>query len=566
MNPLSDLPSLKALDLNAVRNLLADQFRAKRNFDWKRLYAAAYAAVRIQQGAADASLDAFLQTESDADITHFLANSLHGEWDAVVRSQRALDADHFAAFLLYDRRTPPMYSTDGYASSLLQLVTALLQVQPGQHAAEFCTTQGAFLLECAEMTEAATLYGNETDSESRAIAKMRAVCMQLAGAVMPYIADEDPLRIPADKHRFDRIFSGTIFASSADTTAVSSQMQQPSALHEEWAYLDAVLRCLAEDGRAVVLVRNSCTFLQREQELRRHFVENGVIEAVIALPPRLQSRTTVPVTLFVLSRGNASTCFVDAGDCFAATRHVNTLTDAHIAEILAAVQGESERSIVLTQEEIAAQDYLLAPRRLIDAHRLPKPAHGVPLERVCRRMTRGTQLRAAEMDALISKEETAYRYLMLADLQDGSIREGLTCLTDIAQRLRKYCIQGTALVIAKNGSPLKSAVAEVPEGELLLVGGNLYVVELDAEKMDPYFLKAWLDSPQGKAALEQLSVGSVIPTLPIEMLRSLTVPLPAMDVQKRIAERYRTTLQKLRKTQKKLDALRQELETIYDSL
>ena len=58
------------------------------------------------------------------------------------------------------------------------------------------------------------------------------------------------------------------------------------------------------------------------------------------------------------------------------------------------------------------------------------------------------------------------------------------------------------------GYPYKVAVAEVKEGQKIMGNGNLYIVELDEEKIDPYYLAAFLSSEQGTAALKSITVGA----------------------------------------------------------
>lgn len=70
------------------------------------------------------------------------------------------------------------------------------------------------------------------------------------------------------------------------------------------------------------------------------------------------------------------------------------------------------------------------------------------------------------------------------------------------------------------------AIASVKEGNKILANGNLYVIELDEDKINPYFLKAYLESENGKAALSRVAVGATLLNLPVEGLKKITIPLP----------------------------------------
>ena len=79
---------------------------------------------------------------------------------------------------------------------------------------------------------------------------------------------------------------------------------------------------------------------------------------------------------------------------------------------------------------------------------------------------------------------------MLANLQDGIISDELPYLKEIDSKYEKYCIKNGSLVISKNASLVKMAIVSVQEGKKILANGNLYVIELDTDKINPYFFKS----------------------------------------------------------------------------
>ena len=140
-------------------------------------------------------------------------------------------------------------------------------------------------------------------------------------------------------------------------------------------------------------------------------------------------------------------------------------------------------------------------------------------ETVIKNITRGAQIKASVLDEIVSDKPTNMQYLMLANLQDGIISDELPYLKGIDSKYEKYCIKNGSLVISKNASPVKMAIASVQEGNKILANGNLYVIELDEDKINPYFLKAYLESENGKAALSRVAVGATLLNLPVEGLK-----------------------------------------------
>ena len=108
------------------------------------------------------------------------------------------------------------------------------------------------------------------------------------------------------------------------------------------------------------------------------------------------------------------------------------------------------------------------------------------------------------------------------------------------------------------------AVADVPDGSTVLASGNLYIIRLDTERVDPYFVAAFLASEDGKRSLECMVVGTTIPSLPLRNLRNVQVPVPDMDTQRRVAATYRANLDQIAVLKIRLDSARAALSDSYD--
>ena len=119
------------------------------------------------------------------------------------------------------------------------------------------------------------------------------------------------------------------------------------------------------------------------------------------------------------------------------------------------------------------------------------------------------------------------------------------------------------LILSKNGAPFKIAVAEVKEGQHILANGNLYVMTVDEAKADPYYLKAYLESEEGVAALKRITVGSTIPNIGVEQLKKLLIPLPPLEEQRKIADEYRACIADLKLLQRKTAKVLDRMNHIY---
>ena len=140
----------------------------------------------------------------------------------------------------------------------------------------------------------------------------------------------------------------------------------------------------------------------------------------------------------------------------------------------------------------------------------------------------------------------------------------LSYITSIENNLIKYCIKDKSIIISKSGAPIKTAVASVSENINLLATGNLYVIAVDTDKINPYFLKSFLDSDVGVLSLKSICAGTTIPNIPIEALKKMTIPVPPMDVQNAVAEKYMTAQKELTELKRQLKQAELKMKNIYE--
>lgn len=102
------------------------------------------------------------------------------------------------------------------------------------------------------------------------------------------------------------------------------------------------------------------------------------------------------------------------------------------------------------------------------------------------------------------------------------------------------------------------------EGQRILANGNLYIIELDEEKANPYYIKAFFDSEQGHAVLKSITVGAAMPNIGVDKLKKVEIPLPPMEEQERIAQKYQATLDEIAVIKLRLEKAVSKLHHIFD--
>ena len=166
---------------------------------------------------------------------------------------------------------------------------------------------------------------------------------------------------------------------------------------------------------------------------------------------------------------------------------------------------------------------------------------------------------------MTSIEPTNTNYLMLSNISNGMIDDKLPYLKEIDPKLEKYCIHSNNLILSKNGYPYKVAVAQVKNNQTVLANGNLFIIELDEEKINPYYLKAYFDSEQGIATLKSITVGATIPNIGVDSLKKIIIPVPSLEEQERIAEKYQIAFDEVSLLKVKLNKALDKLHHVFDN-
>lgn len=451
--------------------------------------------------------------------------------------------------------------------TLRRLVERLLRIKGGDYVADLHCGDGTFLMDTLGNCPSAKVYGSCSNATLACLAAVRMSTFDAESLIECRSSFQGE-----HQHHFDKVFDAPPLGVrpvwlAEDATPYlksllngSDPMGRPSSA--DWLYCRQAFDSLREDGTAAVIVTNGATFNGGDIKTRRYFVENGMVQAAIALPERLSASTAIPLTLLVLGRNDGPIRLVDATDLATPGRRTNNLSDDAISEIEARLLQDGDSSCLVGRDELAVRDYsLYAPRYLVKAPELVNPTH---LGDLVRSIERGANIRAADLDELVTPEDTGLYFLRISDIVDGSITEELPHLKSVDPSTKKQWLRNGDLILSKNGAPFKVAVAEVPDGRTILANGNLYIVRLDTERVDPYFVAAFLSSEDGKRSLEYMVVGTTIPNLPLRNLRNIQIPVLDKEVQSRVAARYRANLDQIAVLRIQLDSARVALTAAYD--
>lgn len=304
--------------------------------------------------------------------------------------------------------------------SLCKLVARLAEPKPGDRICDpACGSGGLLLLAGAEVEKAGSkdyaLYGQEKTGATYNLARMNMFLHGLDSARIewgdtlnnPLLRDGDGLM------KFDVVVANPPFSLDkwGDKSLENDKYNRfwrgmPPASKGDYAFISHMVETAkAKEGRVAVIVPHGVLFRgSSEGRIRKAFLEENILDAVIGLPSGLFQTTGIPVAILIFDRSREpggknenrkDVLFIDASREFITDKKQNTLSDENIEKIVDTYKnrGEIEKySHVATFDEIVENDFNLNIPRYVDTFTEETPVD-IP----------ATRKRIAELTAELTK-------------------------------------------------------------------------------------------------------------------------------------------------------------------
>ena len=294
--------------------------------------------------------------------------------------------------------------------SVVELLVEMLQPYKGRIYDPCCGTGGMFV-QSRRFLEAhggnnndLSVYGQESNPETWRLAKMNLALHGIDGN----LADRADSSFTADLHpdlRADFIITNPPFNLGEKGKTgwgrdqlledarwqVNGETLLPPESNANYAWIQHFLYHLAPEGVAgFVLANGALSNVNRTEEvaIRKALVEAGVVDCIVSLPTKLFANTSIPVSLWFVSKNRGltdefrdrrdETLFIDARKLgyLSSRRHKELSREdiLQIAETYHAFRSTSPKTAyediqgfcrVVKREEIESKFYVLSPRRYV---------------------------------------------------------------------------------------------------------------------------------------------------------------------------------------------------------
>lgn len=468
-------------------------------------------------------------------------------------------SDDFGIYSRYNIGTP---------NSINELCYKILEHNSsGNDVLDICSFTGNFLTYYAKKQPSYYYSGIEISTRSNLVAQLRLNILNVKNELF----NNNVFDYNTNK-KYDKIFCNYPLGVKLDDHAVNYLNNINNRINyiytnktsSSWAFINIVINSLKDTGKAIVVMNNAGLYSLKNSdvEFRKLLVSGGYIESVISLPEKLFANTSIPVTLLVLSNNNDKIKFINAEKMIQNKKLINSAKLLNIEEILNEYANISDSSYtkIIDNKELVNENFNLHVQNYMGIENLEIKFPRI-LNELCFDVYRGYQISANDINLNSEPQEglLEHKIVNIVNIIDGIIENNLTKIYLEDGKLNKYLLKNKDLLVTLKGAITRFSVVELKENERLIPSGNFTVLRLDTSIVNPYYLKMFFESTKGNAIINSIKSGGALPSINISQLKDIKVPVPPIEEQNKIVNRY------LAKTDE-IQMIKSKLKNLEDSL
>lgn len=458
-----------------------------------------------------------------------------------------------------------MYSSP---SSLNKLVTKIINLKDGESFCDFGSGDGKLLLNVFDAAHKNKFNCKYTGYEINAKQVLVSKCLMCMLNVDTTIINCDFMR---DIHRgqFDKGYLYPPFGLKYSIDEWDSLKGIygdlfTSRTESELLYLLKAFENIKENGKLVTVFTTGAAFRSSGMLARKYLVENNFVEGIISLPARTLGFTAIPIDLWILKKDqkksnvikmlDASNNILDKGSKIAVELDVSTIIEEY-----------NNNAKCVSIEDIKKNEYSLSiniyeVEKLTDSILNP-----VNIEDVCK-IEKGSQYTISKFKDQISNTPTDYQLLTSINIQDGIVDYDSLPYVYPDPKLLKFKLEEGDIVVTTKSTVVKTFVAnDLPDRNIIVTGGMI-ILKPDTSKVNPTYVKMFLDSSIGKSEFKSIIKGNTIGFVPFkEFKERMIISCPSLEKQNKLSEQYNNMLWTINALTKQLADTKDELANIIEN-
>ncbi len=276
------------------------------------------------------------------------------------------------------------------------LMSHILNPEPGDRIYDPCAGSGGLLIKCHtrfnekykndNKVAMPHYYGQEILHSTFAMAKMNIFIHDMTAEIKLGDTMTHPafLTEQGSLDKFDLVTANPMWNQDfTENTYINDPYERfsygyPPQNTADWGWIQHMYSSLKDKGKLAIVLDTGAVSRgsgnagrNRERDIRKQFIENDHVEAVILLPENLFYNTTSPGIILILNKNKThkdEILLINSSQLFEKGRPKNYLTDESIktaSNVYYAWEEKAGISRIVGKEEIAKNDYNLSPSRYV---------------------------------------------------------------------------------------------------------------------------------------------------------------------------------------------------------
>lgn len=456
--------------------------------------------------------------------------------------------------------TPPVIS---------RLASAILDVKKNESFADFYSGMGEIIVSGDINTKDVTCY--DINEEAILISMIKS---EVKGMPAKFEI-KDLLKIDTNKEKFaqfDKIYAEPPFGlkfESNDLSRLAYYTGMPIRERQsDWATVALAINSLNEGGKAVFVLPAGSAFNMRSQEIREFLIKNQLLSTIFEFPAGAYTYTGIKVLMYVIEKkpkNKVKMINLPKLESDASRLSSRNFLEKNLPNIIRAYESseETEISKYVSYEEEILKDSCISL--------LPSSYFKEILKFSCKEyrlkdivtIFKGVNV-PTEMDEMSEcSEETDYVLINISDIQDCVLTKK-AYVNEFKTSVRSICTTKEGfgyLIVSRMFNHKKTCVLEEKPRKKIFSGANTFVFEFDKKVLDPYYLQYCFVHEEGKL-FSNVPQGSALTLLTSKSFEDMSIPVPDMDIQTKIATSFKATIDKIKKAKEVLAQADDDLKTM----
>ena len=457
-----------------------------------------------------------------------------------------------------------MKDNDATAKEIIDLVIHCLDIKEKDDVLDLCSGRGDFLVSLAKQN--LKLDGVEINRDNVLISKIR---LDILKDINYEIINGDALTHRFNK-KYDEIFCEFPLGLRVNEF-ILNQMEKDlfytwrkPGLTADWLFINKMITILKNTGNAAIIVPDGLLFKSMDADYRRDLLVSGVVKEIIKLPSGVIPNSNISANLIILSRHNEKNeiKFIDASQEYIENKIGKRQLDVKaVIDLVDDINKDEDKVKIEKCNEICkTKDVLLTVNSYVKKQQ-PNYINPHLLKEYIIDKYRGYQLTSKEQNEITDKNGN-YELLTISNIEDGRISSNLLRINDNKRKYDRYLLKDGDVVISARGTKIKVAVAEI-KNRKIIPNGNLLVLRLNTEKINPYYLQAYLNSENGQLSLKQIQTGAIIMSINPSRIEQMKVSIVDKETQDIFVERYKRKLMELNIAQEHVKKLKYQIDNLF---